>query len=214
MAVKDLFHYSAVVTLLLIQVLFVSHVDGVENVMEQDKCIKKYNITRDKNPWLGFTSSYKDEEESKKINSVSLKNSEYKPVPGLEKYSKENFFIIGRNEKLHSIAVEASLFGELYRGDATRKTEERFLIGKYRDIFFKFFKAGELAEFLIESQIVNTYWHVEADFCLTEEVENPLLYTAHYKGKHIYYTNCQNEDPLDFYIIIEKKTGKIFLEVK
>jgi hypothetical protein len=214
MAVKDFFIYSAVMTVGLMQVFFVSYADGAEKVMEQDKCIKKYQITRDKNPWLGFTSSYKDEEESKKINSVSLKNSEYKPVPGLEKYAKGNFFIIGRNEKLHRIAVEASLFGELSRGDATRKTEERFLIGKYRDVSFNFFKAGELAEFLIESQIVNTYWHVEADFCLMEEENSPDIYTARYKGKHIYYTNCENEDPLDFSIIIEKKTGKIFLEVK
>lgn len=182
--------------------------------MKEDTCIKRYQVTRDKNPWLGFTSSYKEEEDSKKINSVSLRNSDYKPVSGLEKYIKGDAFIIGRSEKFRRIAVESSLFSELSRGDATRKTDGKFLIGKYRDIAFNYFKAPELAEFLIESQIVNTYWHVEADFCLTEEEENQTLYRAGYRGKHIYYTNCENEDSLDFSIIIEKKTGNIFLEVR
>jgi len=214
MVIKGHSIYSAAISLFLLQFLFISYAAGREKVMVQDKCIKRYQITRDKNPWLGFTSSYKDEEESKKINSVSLINSEYKPVAGLEKYSKEGVFIIGRSEKLHKIAVEASLFGELIRGDATRKTEEKFLIGIYRDISFKYLSAPQVTEFLIESQVVNTYWHVEADFCLTEEVDTSERYVARYKGKHIYYTNCENQDPLDFTIIIEKKSGHIFLEVE
>jgi len=197
----------------MISFLLFSYAEGGEKVMKENRCIKRYQITRDKNPWLGFTSSYKEEEESKKINSISLQNSDYQPVPGLEKYVKGDKFIIGRNEKLHRIAVESSLFSELRRGDATRKSEEKFFIGKFRDSSFKFFKAPELAEFLIESQIVNTYWHVEADFCLVEENESAEFYSAHYKGKHIYYTNCENQDPLDFSVIIEKKTGNIYLEV-
>ena len=94
------------------------------------------------------------------------------------------------------------------------KTEEKFLIGIYRDISFKYLSAPQVTEFLIESQVVNTYWHVEADFCLTEEVDTSERYVARYKGKHIYYTNCENQDPLDFTIIIEKKSGHIFLEVE
>jgi hypothetical protein len=214
MALKCHAVYSAVLCFLMFPFLLSVNAEGGENVMKENKCIKRYQITRDKNPWRGFTSSYKEEEESKAINSVSLKNSGYQPVTGLEKFSKEGAFIIGRSETLHRVAVESSLFSELKRGDATRKSEERFFLGKYRDLSFKYFRAPELAEFLIESQIVNTYWHVEADFCLVEEINTDLLYTAKYQGKHIYYTNCENEDPLDFIIIIEKKTGKMFLDVK
>ncbi|HPJ43678.1 MAG TPA: hypothetical protein PLY21_15230 [Spirochaetota bacterium] len=210
MAVKT----NSVFFFLIIPFLLFSHSEGEGKVMEENKCIKRYQVTRDKNPWSGFTSSYKEEEESKKINSVSLKTSEYKPIPGLEKYTKGKVFIIGRSDKLHRIAVESSLFSELNRGDATKKSEEKFFVGQYRDLSFKFFKAQELAEFLIESQIVNTYWHVEADFCLIEEADTPQSYTARYQGKHVYYTNRENEDPLNFDIIIEKKTGKIFLDVK
>ncbi|HPS58365.1 MAG TPA: hypothetical protein PK514_09685 [Spirochaetota bacterium] len=54
------------------------------------------------------------------------------------------------------------------------------------------------------------------EFCLMEGKEDETVesYSAHYKGKHIYYTNSKNEDPLDFSIIIDKKTGDMYLDTK
>jgi hypothetical protein len=73
MIVKGHSIYSAAISFISVAVSVYQLCCGEEKVMVQDKCIKRYQITRDKNPWLGFTSSYKDEEESKKINSVSLR---------------------------------------------------------------------------------------------------------------------------------------------
>lgn len=187
---------------------------GGERVMKQGECLKKYHITRDTSPWLGFTSSYAEEEESKKIRAVSLAGSGYKPIPLLEKYSVTRKLMIGRNDSLRRIAVEKSLFSDLRRGDATRDTGGKLLIGQFKDLSFSVMKPDELAEFLIESQIVNTYWHVESQLCLMSEEDLPESYTAGYRGRHIYFTNSENEEPLDFKITIEKATGNIYLEAK
>lgn len=188
--------------------------NGEKVVMKNENCRKTYHITRDASPWLGFTSTYAEEEESKKIKAVSLKNSAYKPISSLKKYLRQDSIIIARDEKQHRVAVESALFSDLMRADATRKTSGRFLIGTYRDVEYKVLKPAELAEFLIESQIVNTFWHVEADICLVLEEDSSVSYIAHYKGKHIYFTDSRNEEPLNFSIIIEKRSGNIFVEAR
>ena len=185
--------------------------NGKDKVMS-DKCEKSWQITRGTSPWQGLTSSSGDEEASKKIRAVPLKDSDYKTVPGLEKYSVNGVIIIGRSEKLRRVAVEVSLFSDLSRADATRPVQGRFKIGTYRDLPFAVLKPRQIAEFLIESQIINTFWHVEADLCLVAEEDSADSYRAHFKGKHIYFTNERNEEPLDFTIIIDKKTGEMFLE--
>jgi hypothetical protein len=187
---------------------------GGEGIVKSNGCIKAYNITRGASPWQGFTSTHAEEQASKNILSLNLKNSDYKPVASLEKYSGSGMIIIGRNEKLRRVAVEASLFSELKRADATRNTSGRFLIGTYKDPALKIMKPRELAGFLIESQIINTFWHVESFICLVSEEESPAAYTAHYKGDHIYFTNSKNQDPLDFTITIDKKTGEMFVEAR
>ena len=203
---KVLFSFITVILLAV-----VSAYGGALKVKDGE-CLKRYNITRNGNPWSGFTSSYEEEEASKKIAALSLKDSGYNPVPSLEKYKRSGRCLIGRNEKLHRIAVEKSLFSDLNRADATADTGGKFLVGRYKDLQFRFFRPAELAEFLLEAQVINTYWHVEADFCLVWEEDTSDSYTARYKGKHIYYTNSENEGPLDFRIIIDKKTGEIFVE--
>ena len=186
---------------------------GVIPVTKND-CIKKYNITRGASPWQGFTSSHEDEEASKKIRALPLEGSDYKPVTSLEKYSRSGMIIVGRSEKLHRVAVEVSFFSDLRRADAAGSTPGRILVGTCKAALFRIFTCAEIAEFLIESQIVNTFWHVEADFCLVKEDDTESSYMAHYKGKHIYFTNSKNEDPLDFSIIIDKRTGDMFVEAK
>ncbi len=69
----------------------------------------------------------------------------------------------------------------------------------------------DIVLFLLESQVVATYWHVESVICLVSEDDSPDAYRASFRGTHIYFTNARNEDKLDFSIIIEKKTGAISL---
>ena len=128
-----------------------------------------------------YTKLLREEEEaSKKIVALPLKDSGYNPVPSLEKYKRSGSYLIGRNERLHRVAVEGSLFSDLKRADATADTGGKFLIGRYKDLEFTVFAPAELAEFLLEAQVINTYWHVEADFCLVSEEDVITSYSIHY----------------------------------
>lgn len=197
--------------LLLMSACVASHHEGGNSVKKND-CIKSYNITRGTSPWQGFTSTAGEEEEAKTILALNLDGSGYSALPALEKYSLDGVILIGRNEKLRRVAVNAEFFSVLHRADATRNTAGRFLIGTCKSPLLKNYSCAQVAEFLIESQIVNTFWHVESLFCLDDETDSADSYTAHYQGKHIYFTNRKNEQPLDFSIIIDKKTGGIYLE--
>lgn len=208
------FIFGTLIILLLSAVSCRSAAVEEASSVKNDNCIQSYSITRAASPWQGLTSSYEDEEASKKILSIPLQDSGYRSVLSIIGPGRNERYVIGRNDSLRRVAVDSSLFSDLNRADATRRTEGKFLIGTYRDIMFNVFTPAGLADILIESQIVNTYWHVESVFCLDSEEDSADAYTAHYKGKHIYFTNSKNEDPLDFSIIIDKKTGEMFLEVK
>lgn len=187
---------------------------GGDRTVDNNGCLKKYNITRGTSPWQGFTSTAEEEEQSKTIQAVKLEGTGYRAIPSLEKYSRAGRLIIGRDEKLRKVAVEAEFFSMLRRADATRNIAGRFQFGTCREGLLRIFTAAEIAEFLVESQIISTFWHVESQFCLVDEIDAADTYTAHYKGRHIYFTNSRNEEPLDFSIIIDKKTGEIFIEIK
>jgi len=182
--------------------------------VSRDNCIKKYVIRRDSSPWQGFTSTHEEEEASKKIMALPIEGSDYRPFLTIPGPDRQVINVTGRSEKLRRVAVDSSLFSDLNRADATRRTDERFFIGTYKDAALKYFSPSGLADILLESQVVSTYWHMEAEFCLESEVETEDSYTAHYRGKHVYFTNSRNEEALDFLIIIDKKSRKMFLEAR
>ena len=69
----------------------------------------------------------------------------------------------------------------------------------------------DIALFLLESQIITTYWHIESVLCLVSEDDSADLYKARFQGIHVYYTNKYNEEKLDFSISIKKNSGRMLL---
>lgn len=67
-------------------------------------------------------------------------------------------------------------------------------------------------EFLLKSHIVKTYAHLESELCLEEEVNSDEEYKAHFSGVHRYCTNDCYEKPLDFSVIVDKKTKNITVQ--
>jgi hypothetical protein len=100
----------------------------------------------------------------------------------------------------------------LARVDATRiEAVQRREIGKLLCGFGKDFSCRDIVFFLLESQIITTYWHIESVICLVSENDSQDVYKASFRGSHIYFTNARNEDKLDFSITIDRKTGTISL---
>lgn len=66
-----------------------------------------------------------------------------------------------------------------------------------------------LAEFLLEAQIIITYWHVDSEACLESEKRTDIEYTAYFTGNHTYYTNMKNVGPLRFAVRINLTNGEM-----
>lgn len=97
------------------------------------------------------------------------------------------------------------------RPDVPRlQAEERLEIGIVKD---RRILADPLAlvGFLIESEIVRTYWHVEARLRLVEVAESEAGFRATVRGSHIYFTNDRNEDRYSFRIEVNTQSGAVFV---
>lgn len=172
-------------------------------------CSKSLTITRSDCPWSGMTDSYEKEQATKLVKAQVLDG--HKPFPALARFDRPDV-LLAKDEKKKEVHINPLFFSDLRRGDATRlaKSAEHAL-GTFRDLSFKRLSPAKLVEFLLLAQIVETYWHLEADLCLIGEDDRPESYRADFQGTHRYCTNRCEEDDFAFSIRIDKKTGALVL---
>jgi hypothetical protein len=168
-------------------------------------------ITSSENPWHGIANSHAEEEANMNIRAVKLPSQGFSTYPHLKKYDTENGPLIARRESPKTVVLNSRYFSDCRRTDATRPMAEKTEIGLALPSALKAFKAPKIALFLLDSQIIITYWHLEARLILKKESESPELYSAVFSGYHSYCTNDCDKAPLNFTITIEKKTGRMFL---
>jgi hypothetical protein len=176
-------------------------------------CILTLQISSATNPWSGYTSNYQEEQAGKTIRAVPMEQS-YERLPGLAAYSGPGGPALAVDRKQKRVVVNTAYFTELQRVDATRQGsgDKNTIIGQYKDLRFSVLTPRRLVLFLLESQIIQTYWHVESHLCLTREEDSPGSYTAHFTGTHIYFTNERNERSLSFSVVVDKKTGRMGIQ--
>ena len=126
-------------------------------------------------------------------------------TPCLEK------MIIGRTDNLqNSLSANKKYFLDLKKVDATllRKGEEQS-IG--RVLSLSKISIRKAVRLLLESQIIKTYWHLEAKLCLVKEDKSKERDILYYQGTHTYCTNeCLNND-FEFAVKVSNITGEIIL---
>ena len=195
---------------IFLPVHFYGKSNGGNKMQEQTNSEIIIEINRSTNPWAGFTSSAEEEDASKNVQALPVDGTNYAVLPNLVRYNKSNLILIGRNEKLRKVAVNDQVFSDLKRGDAARKADEKDQnIGFIKEKALGLYNPRELVQFLLESHVIITYWHIESKLTLKDEEENRDLYKARFTGNHIYFTNKKNVSPLDFTVSIDKKTGEI-----
>ena len=180
--------------------------------MDENGCLASYRIDRGSSPWRGFTASAEEEAASRTVQAMALPAEGYAPLPALEKFDAKGPMLLGRSEGKRRVAVNAALFSELSRADATRRQETPIRIGRYADTDFQRMGPRELADFLLMAQIVITYWHVESNLCLENQTDDGTWYTASFRGNHVYFTNVRHVENLAFRLRIGKKSGEILLD--
>ncbi len=175
-----------------------------------ETCNQKLLITRADCPWVGMTETYEREQANKLVKANPIEKH-HTPFPALASFDQKNV-LLAKNGQSKTVQINQNYFSDLRRGDATRLGKGiEHPIGSFRDLSFQRLSPRELVLFLLRAQIIETYWHLEAELCLLGEKETPEAYQAEYSGVHKYCTNRCEEEAFAFSVRIDKKTGAMTL---
>ena len=180
-----------------------------------EPCIRQIRIAKTQDPFRRWDSkpAKTKQTDQRVVRAIDLQGEVLDAVPGLSRYTAGGIMLMGIEKKTGEPVVSGKLFSPLTRADATRiDPGQRKEIGRLLDISSRDLALQDVALFLLESQIVTTYWHVESVICLVAEEDSAGIYKAFFKGIHKYFTNSYNEEKLSFVVAIDRTTGAITLE--
>jgi hypothetical protein len=177
----------------------------------EKQCAQAWLVSRGDSPWQGYTSDYKEEEAGKHISAVALDPS-FEVPKHLTRYAADGKPLLAIDRKGRRVHLEAAFFSDLERPDATRLAKgKRLVFGTLKQLP-KGLTHADLARFLVESQLIQTYWHLEARLCPGAVTDDAAQYRVELRGVHSYCTNRCQEDPLAFAVRIDKKSGELSVE--
>lgn len=181
-----------------------------ETVMHTGPCIHTLSIDQTGALFSQFDSFMNDYE--LKDTYVGARKSGYVDLDTVKNYTVRSKTIAWVDNKEQRIVLDLQYSKGFVLGDVTGTANEK--IGAVTQALMDEWGGRKIATFLLESQIVNTYWHIGSELCLYNETNEGMWYEAYFKGTHTYYTNEANSDPLDFVVRIDKRTGEVFIESK
>ena len=174
-------------------------------------CVAELRIGKATNPFRAWDSQMAGWQ-GRPGRAVDLKGGDYEAVPPLGPYGTAGHGLMGIDRKTQEPVVSSRYFSPLARVDATRiEPGQEKEIGTFLAISLRPVTLRDIVLFLLESQVVTTYWHVESILCLVSEDNSAGLYKARFQGKHIYYTNRYNEEKLNFFLTVDTTSGRMVL---
>lgn len=174
---------------------------------------KEFVITKATDPFREFARSAAEEEAAKAIAAVAF-DGPRENIDSLAVYELDGEPFLAVDREKRRVVANEKIFGDLRRQDATRPDEqERREIGLVREKRLVADPA-RLFCFLLESQIVQTYWHVEARLTLRAFTDSPDEAVASFDGEHIYFTNEKNEERYRFSMHLNKKSGMMWIKAE
>ncbi|MDH5655156.1 MAG: hypothetical protein OEZ34_04575 [Spirochaetia bacterium] len=174
-----------------------------------ETCLLKLNITR--NQSIFWNQVHYDREKYQYVFSIVKRFPlNYKVFPGLAKYSFRSRPWAVLDPKKEALLFNGNIFKKLYRISVhDLPSGETKKAGMLSRAALKNIPLRNIILFLIESEMIETYIHVESKLCLAREENGNDFYRAYFTGKHYYYTNEENIVPVSFSVSIHKKTGEI-----
>jgi hypothetical protein len=109
-----------------------------------------------------------------------------------------------------NIVVNEKYFSTLAKTDATRVTGPTN-IWTYKQLSFTDYSPRDIVEFLLTSQLITTYRHLNSHVCLVQETDTENFYKANFAATHEYCTNECITQEYAFSLQIDKQNGTITL---
>tara|TARA_Y100001937_G_scaffold122491_1_gene183567 strand:+ start:291107 stop:291661 length:555 start_codon:yes stop_codon:yes gene_type:complete len=167
------------------------------------ECLQQWHLERHNSPWRRVSA------ESDGAIALIRDLTGMKPVPGLHAYAIAPAGpLLALDEEGDRLVANGYVFESLRRVDATSVTGPE-AVGILSDLGLESISGQRMVSFLLESEIIQTYAHMESTLCLIEQADTDDIYRADLKGSHIYFTNERNEAPLSFSILINRGNGEI-----
>lgn len=166
------------------------------------------SVNRGNSPWQGYTGSHDEEQRGKLVRAVKIA-AEYERPRHLERYCMGGEPLLAIDRKRRRVVVNEKYLSDIRRPDATRiGAGERLALGtvKARALLSR---PKDLTRFLLESELIETYAHLESELRIIEEDDRPSTYRAAVKGHHVYYTHEEHRAPLSFAVEIDRRTGEV-----
>jgi len=177
---------------------------------KDEKCLDRISISRHDNPWRDMTKSSWQEEANENIAAVEINQGTYEMFPYLAAYQINGEMLLGKDKVKKRVVINSRYFSTLEKADATRLPAGTVkMVGKYLDTSFLLLSPRQIVRFLLDAQIITTYWHLESELCLTGEKDGKDAYVAAFTGVHRYCTNQCKTDSLEFTVTINRHTGNI-----
>lgn len=180
---------------------------GAEATVNTEKgCLVELAVERGRSPWAGFTGSHLEEAAGHRVRAVAdLRDLEV--PPHLERMGSAPLLAINRAQR--SVVISAAHFSDLVRPDATQlAVGQRAVMGTLKGAALAA-PPRDVARFLVASELVRTYAHLEARLCLHAEENVKDRYVAHFRGEHTYFTSKRHQDRYAFRIELSRTTGEI-----
>jgi hypothetical protein len=169
--------------------------------------IREYLVERAHSPWREYTGSAAEEQAGYAVAAGVVAGLER--LPHLARYELDGEPYLAVDRPRRRVVLNERFFGPFIRPDAPRLAAgERVRIGTVKEPRITAVPV-ELVSFLIEAELIRTYWHVEARLGLEELVPAEGGVSALVEGRHVYYTDRRHEELVRFRIEVTTATGAV-----
>ncbi len=118
------------------------------------------------------------------------------------------------DETTGELGVNDNYFSDLQFVDATALSVDTVAIGSLKNTKLSEEELRQLVLFMIDTLVIRTYAHLDADVCLDQETDSAEEYRVHFSVVHRFCTNTCDSAVYDFSVIINKQSGNIFVQPK
>ncbi|MDY0059181.1 MAG: hypothetical protein RBU45_05170 [Myxococcota bacterium] len=165
-------------------------------------------VERGQSPWRGYTGSAAEEQAGYHVQALPLQPGWEEPV-GLRAYQMDGRPVLAIDRAARRVHVDSRLCTDVSRIDLPR-----LAAGERRHVTRLIasptaFPRPRFVRFLLESQLLLTYWHLTARLTLLQEQSTATGYFSSWSGVHQYYTDRRHEEPFRFTVEIDESTGEV-----
>lgn len=105
--------------------------------------------------------------------------------------------------------IDERFFSNLTVAEVVGGTKDEITVGTATSELLRRMPTAIIVRFLLQSEIIRTYWHLKAELCPTAENQIADMYEQRFFATHTYCTNECLAKPYTFTVRINKRTGLI-----